>query len=741
MAIIARWSGKVVAGLVCALSIACGSDQPTAPPTGSLAVVIRGLPSSSNAAVTVTGPDGYSRTLGQSQTIDGLPVGSYSVLAATVKGIEQTFAATPGTQAVTISARSVATATVVYSQITGSMTVTLSGVPSTSMPSVAVSGPGGFADTITGSATLTNLSPGPYRVVAGPITVAPNTYAPAVPAQTATIAADSVSRVSVAYGIANTTLNLAIDGLYLTQSTQTFHDSVPLVAGKPALLRVFVTANVPNQAVPTVRVRFFQNGSPVDTATIAAPHFSVPVSTSEADITSSWNLRVPGALIQPGLTVSAEVNPDHLVVETTTSDDRFPAGGGSLTFSVVRVPVLKVRLIPIHFTSNNTTGNVSDANKDAFMALTSKLHPISAYDVDVHAVFSTDLPTLEANDGNGSWGALLSALDAVRIAEGSDRYYAGFPALPSAYGSGLGGLTTVLGHTSVMFDNLPPATEALAHELGHDFGRRHAACGGRTDGIDPNYPYPEGQIGAYGYNVPDSTPWPPTTSDIMTLCPLFGQNFWTSDYNYNLTLQFLAAQPASAGLASSAVSRPVQRTLLVWGRIEQGDAILEPAVSLVTRPVLPAEPGPFTVEGLDEVGASVFAISFAGESVADGPDDARHFAFAIPITDNQLAHLAAIRLRGGGRKEVVRRRQPLRPAIESMRKNERSPIQILRTATGQRIRWDTDRYVLALARDAQSGQILAISRRGSVMAPPSARIELLLSDGVQTRDVPLTYAR
>src|SRR6185312_5857983 len=45
------------------------------------------------------------------------------------------------------------------------------------------------------------------------------------------------------------------------------------------------------------------------------------------------------------------------------------------------------------------------------------------------------------------------------------------------------------------------------------------------------------------------------------------------------------------------------------------------------------------------------------------------------------------------------------------------------------------------ARAMRKRSILAISRRGSVMAPPNERIGLLLSDGVQNRDVPLTYAR
>ena len=41
--------------------------------------------------------------------------------------------------------------------------------------------------------------------------------------------------------------------------------------------------------------------------------------------------------------------------------------------------------------------------------------------------------------------------------------------------------------------------ETFVHEIGHTQGRRHSPCGD-AGGTDGNYPYPEADIGSYGYN-------------------------------------------------------------------------------------------------------------------------------------------------------------------------------------------------------------------------------------------------
>jgi len=63
--------------------VAACSDSSTGPSSGSLTVTIT-TPTGVTGNVTVTGPNGYSKTLTATQTLTGLPTGSYTVVGANV---------------------------------------------------------------------------------------------------------------------------------------------------------------------------------------------------------------------------------------------------------------------------------------------------------------------------------------------------------------------------------------------------------------------------------------------------------------------------------------------------------------------------------------------------------------------------------------------------------------------------------------------------------------------------------
>ena len=105
-------------------------------------------------------------------------------------------------------------------------------------------------------------------------------------------------------------------------------------------------------------------------------------------------------------------------------------------------------------------------------------------------------------------------------------------------------------------------------------------------------------------------------------------NEWISDYTYTGVLNFRAAETdVAAGFAQA-----MQPCLLVWGRIVNGEPVLEPWFEIVTRPSLPTARGAYRVEGTAADGSRLFGPSFTPVAVANNPHGDAHFAFAVPLS-------------------------------------------------------------------------------------------------------------
>lgn len=97
---------------------------------------------------------------------------------------------------------------------TGSIAVTVNGLPAGVQGAVSVSGPGGFTRTVTASATLTGLLPGAYVVTAGDVVTSLNAFVAAAGSQTVTVYASRVSAaVTVSYAAAMGSVRVTLNGL------------------------------------------------------------------------------------------------------------------------------------------------------------------------------------------------------------------------------------------------------------------------------------------------------------------------------------------------------------------------------------------------------------------------------------------------------------------------------------------------------------------------------------------------
>jgi hypothetical protein len=590
--------------------------------------------------------------------------------------------------------------------------LSVSGLPTGTAAAVTVTGPGSYAHDVSASEMLSELAPGTYTISAQAVSGGGHSYQPSVSSQTVTVSDVALASATVAYSEAGSggAFNLRIDGMYLTQSVQTYAGAVPLVKDRDGFLRVFVTATQSNLASPAVRVRFFIGGTQVSESTISAPSLGVPVSVSEGTLTSSWNLAVPKSLIQPNLSILAEVDPSNGVAESNESDNFFPASGLPLAMDVRTAAPFSVRLVPIRQAVNGRVGNVSSANQSTFFPAAMRMHPLSTYDVDLRAELTTTAPALQPGDTNGAWSTILGELDAVRLSEGSSRYYYGV--VNPDYTSGVAGVGYVGRPTAMGWDKAG-ADGVSAHEWGHNWGRSHAPCGGAGN-PDSHYPYAGGKIGVYGYDVAASTLKPTTSTDVMGYCG----NTWISDYTYTGVLSYRAAETdVVAGFAQA-----MQPCLLVWGRIVNGRPVLEPSFQIVTRPSLPRAAGPYRVEGMAADGTPLFGVSFTPVPVADDPESDAHFAFAVPLQPDRAARLERVRLSASGR--VVATLRHLGGGSAAIRSTRVRPGVVA-------LEWDASTRPMAMVRDPSTGQVLGFVRGGRAeITTTRSEVEVQLSGGV-----------
>lgn len=519
--------------------------------------------------------------------------------------------------------------------------------------------------------------------------------------------------------------NLRIDGLYVTQAVQNYEGTVPLVAGRDALLRVFVAANRENTLRPPVRVRLYRNGEQIATHTLPAPVTFVPSSVQEAPLSASWNLPLPAALVQPGLAVLAELDPEGAIDEADRSDNVFPRSGSPLTLDVRRVPPLAIRFVPVHTAATGRTGTVTAQNVEQFLTETRRVFPILEVEAEVREPFTTQEDTLKSDNSNEAWGKVLNELRLLRAAESQTHHY--FGVVSTTYASGVAGIGYVGHPVALGWDRLPSASGVAAHELGHNWNRLHAPCG-NAGNPDPNFPYAGGTIGVYGFDAARNLLRPPTATDIMGYC----NNQWISDYTYVAVMNY---RGTSATVASGpAAARP---SIALWGRLDGDGPVLEPAFELDAVPTPRPEPGPYTLEGYDAAGNRLFSLPFRPDSVADVDRVTRHFAFVLPRDEVGGDRLASIRLTGPGVDRVNTPAPAAMAAPTALPPQARAQAVLRRVSPrATRLTWDRNVYPMVVVRSARTGAILSFARGGdaTVVTPAGeTELELVFSDRVHSR--------
>lgn len=446
---------------------------------------------------------------------------------------------------------------------------------------------------------------------------------------------------------------------YLTQAVQSRSHPVPLIAGRNALLRVFLAtgdrlrrddvrgdARRPNW--PAVEATFFLDGVEVHaTGRFSAEADLAPSRFAEDSLRWSANIEVPARIVQPGLEMTVDL-------DFAGSDESWPCckripQQGRQPVDVRVAPPLHLTMIPV-LSRTAPDSSVLDAARNA--------HADSELLTDLRTLAPVGDLSVEVRDpywtSSSEPVVVHREIEAVRIVEGdrAGNHYIGLLNLPEH----VGGLSYIPGRSSLS----SPDPLILAHEVMHNFNIWHAPCYKKS--IDAGYPHAGGVTGAVGYDHRTGTLVPATAFDFMG-------NFdsckpvWVSEYNFTqalrhrLDMQAVPAAradvrtPGSRGLPTSAT----RQSLLVWGgRSPDGSPFLEPAFVVDAPASMPATAGAWQIVagGLD--GQPLFSFRFDMREVAHGNGEAG-FAFAVPARPEWAEALADLTLTGpGGSTSIAR---------------------------------------------------------------------------------------
>ena len=449
--------------------------------------------------------------------------------------------------------------------------------------------------------------------------------------------------------------------IYLNQVTQNRSGTVSLIAGRPALLRAFVVADQTNWLEsPAVRVTLLQDDDMVFER-LLPPLGHIPDSVNESSLGWSLNAEVPGSAIRPGVRMVVELDPEGVVPLAPGSRLRYPAEG-SMELDVVEPPVYRLILVPTisrpapDSSVFDWTDGVNPGSEQMRMSRT--ILPVAEMEVEVRDTYYTNLDLRNP----AVWILWLNEIGILYYHEGKRGYYYGVVGEPAF---GVRGIANIAYPVSVGTGG----DYVYTHEVGHTMNLWHAPCNGALSPPDYEFPYDDGSIGVWGYDIAEG--WlldPGPYRDVMGYCY---DDIWISDFHFKRAMDHRLHRDGGINHhPQPAAARGPGRgdVLVVWGGVWDGRLMLEPAFVLDGPVALPETDGPYRIEGLGPGGEARFSLSFTPTPLADGGGS---FLFFIPYESEWADNLDRIVLTGPEGEYTVTRGSEPRMAVVTDRSTGR----------------------------------------------------------------------
>ena len=550
-------------------------------------------------------------------------------------------------------------------------------VLTTVVPPTAASGPvtvvGNIGDRVTTSDSLIVVAPiqvdgsATYRVAAGaPVTIAgtglASVTAVTIGSSAATIAAQSDTQIvfavpagvncgsitllatvqpSVAAGslVVGAGCTLRSAGLEFAQVlAQTAGDPFQrIVPGKELLVRAYLVAETAGNAAPTVRVTGLAGGATLGSIVMTGPG-TVPVLAAGAALpdslryneTQSYNATLPAAWVTSGLSVRVDIDAEQRF-GTPIAVSATPVVGTQTNIDLVLVPLV----------SGSNAPQMPDVALVADELVRRMPVQRGRITVSVRAPY-TLTSSADGVDTDADWSSALSELEQLRRSEAPARHYYGMVRpMVSAGTAGIGYVNRV-GSSSPSLAALgwdssrTSWRRTMTHELGHNFSRAHAPCGG-AGSPDVNYPYAGGALSATPLfeSLLDDIVSPANQFDVMGYC----SGAWFSDYNFREVQRFLEGRPQPA-LVTVQAATPAGELELVSGSISAAGVSFAPVHR--ARGVAPVfASGAYTLR-LRAASGATFEVPFDAIEVDHAVPAEQHFFATLP-SPGTLAGIEVLR--------------------------------------------------------------------------------------------------
>ncbi|MGC9347620.1 MAG: right-handed parallel beta-helix repeat-containing protein [Anaerolineae bacterium] len=439
------------------------------------------------------------------------------------------------------------------------------------------------------------------------------------------------------------------------QGIQTYDNAVPIVAGKPAEVRVYpastsgVVSDVGGELVVRrggVLIGTRQPEAPATTPYLRDGCFDTPAEFTQLQrgLNNSLNFKLPKEWVTGTLTLSAEVNPDEHIEEFDYQDNTKVLTVTTRQARPVRVGIRGV-YPPDKQRASQQAGDAASMLDIA--TLFGKVYP--AADVTLTLLPTMDwpyeIPETTVDPEAGETGSLLlNALSMAQMRLRTDGTWEG---------EGFDQVFGVVAGDTLEYTRPDPVAEGgrgvAAYSLPDQVAFAHAL--GLNLGHDPKYSVVD-PVGYWGYDLTADRLVSPDTTDVFTLPvayfdsaqyspPFDPSQFWVSSHIYNELLDY----NLGTGVSATALARTAepQTYVLVGGIYDTWSqkATFSPAWQ-VTTAAPPANPSPspyasgYCVQlrdaGDDVLSSHCFYVESGYDTTWSSWGDAHPFLVSLPLS-------------------------------------------------------------------------------------------------------------